>query len=335
MLSDWQNLLRGFLSLRDNGDGTRTPLRFTAGQLAFYKADPGYRIRTQASAGICLDCVTDARRLTLTGEARPGSSQDLWGFDLLLDGRLAAHREGSVAHSPRLKLEFDLPEGVKRLQLMFPCLAETRIRDLALSGGSFARPAPSRMRLLCLGDSITQGYTVRFPCSAYASALALALDAELLNQAVAGETFQPGMLADAPALRPDLITVAYGTNDWNCKSPEALAEDAAAFFARLRALWPEAPLAVVTPIWRADALSRPERWPFAETDARIRAAAQAYQAKGIAGRELFPAVPELMADGVVHPNDLGHRLYAARLTARLHALGLAQSLTPCPFAGAE
>lgn len=323
LLSDYRNLLRGVVTLRSNGDGTQTPLRFTPEQMAFYHADPGYSIRTRASAGICLDCVTDAHRLTLAGVAYPGSSVDQWGFDLMVDRRLIAHREGSVAHSPLLELTFDLPEGSKRVQLFFPCLAEARIRSLNLEGGSFARPSERRLRLLCLGDSITQGYTVNFPCLAYASELALMLDAEMLNQAVAGETFQPDMLADALAFRPDLITVAYGTNDWNCKSPEQLAQDAEAFLSRLRTRWPETPLAVITPIWRADALDRPDRWPFADVDGLIRRAAQAHRAEVIAGTDLFPAMAELMVDGIVHPDDLGHRLYATRLASRLQALGLA------------
>ena len=322
LLSDCQGLLQGVVSLLDNDDGTQTPLRFTPGQMSFYHADPGYRIRTHASAGICLDCVTDARRLTLEGLVCPGSSVDQWAFDLMVDRRLVAHREGSVARSPLLKLAFDLPEGSKRIQLLFPCLAEARVRGLSLEGGSFARPSERRMRLLCLGDSITQGYTVRFPCLAYASELALMLDAELLNQAVAGETFQPGMLADAPVFRPDLITVAYGTNDWSCKSPDALARDADAFLSRLRTRWPETPLAVITPIWRADAPDHPDRWPFTAADGLIRTAAQAHRAEAIAGAELFPAMAELMADGAVHPGDLGHQLYATRLAARLQALGL-------------
>ena len=55
----------------------------------------------------------------------------------------------------------------------------------------------------------------------------------------------------------------------------------------------------------------------------IRRAAQAHRAEVIAGAELFPAMAELMADGLVHPGNLGHRLYATRLAARLQALGLA------------
>ena len=58
-------------------------------------------------------------------------------------------------------------------------------------------------------------------------------------------------------------------------------------------------------------------------DGLIRRAAQAHRAEVIAGAELFPAMAELMADGLVHPGNLGHRLYATRLAARLQALGLA------------
>lgn len=35
------------------------------------------------------------------------------------------------------------------------------------------------------------------------------------------------------------------------------------------------------------------------------------------GDELFPAVPELMQDAFLHPNDLGQALYGERLAAAL------------------
>lgn len=90
------------------------------------------------------------------------------------------------------------------MQLFFPCLAETRLRELSLSGESFARKPAYDCRLLCLGDSITQGYTVHFPSLAYANGLALALNAECLNQSIAGETFNPEMVDGSIALQPDL-----------------------------------------------------------------------------------------------------------------------------------
>lgn len=316
LLSECRNLLRGIVSIRDNEDGTQTPLRFTSEQLDFYAADPGYRIRTQASAGVCLDCITDAVHFTLDGIACPGSSVNRWNFDLVVDHRLYAHREGSL--SCPVKLEFDLPEGRKGLQLVFPCMAETRVRSLTLDGGCFTEPVEHQLKLLCLGDSITQGYTVQFPSLAYATALAMSLDAEMLNQAVAGETFQPNLLAELPAFQPDLITVAYGTNDWNCKSPDVFVRDAQRFFARLRLLYPETNVAVITPIWRGDTMEYPERWPFAEIDGLIRFAVQGQRVKVIEGTKQFPAVTELMADGFLHPNDLGHQLLAVGIAENLH-----------------
>ena len=305
--------LRGALGRWENEDGSWTALRFTEGQMRLYAADAGYHVRSLASAGMCWDCETDAEALHVAGCTREGSSQDVWGFDLLVNGALFAHREGSIAQEPDFDWRVALPKGTKRVQLFFPCLAETRLRELSLSGESFARKPVYDCRLLCLGDSITQGYTVHFPSLAYANGLALALNAECLNQSIAGETFNPKMVDGSIALQPDRITIAYGTNDWNCKTREQFTRDAEDYVRRVRESWPAAEIFVITPIWRGDTQAHPERFAFVETETILEKIATQHNAKTICGAGLFPAVKELTADGFLHPNDLGHQVYAQRL----------------------
>lgn len=306
-------LLRGAQGRLENEDGSWTALRFTEGQMRLYAADAGYHVRSLASAGMCWDCETDAEALHVAGCTREGSSQDVWGFDLLVNGALFAHREGSIAQEPDFDWRVALPKGTKRVQLLFPCLAETRLRELSLSGENFARKPAYDCRLLCLGDSITQGYTVHFPSLAYANGLALALNAECLNQSIAGETFNPEMVDGSIALQPDRITIAYGTNDWNCKTREQFTRDAEDYVRRVRESWPAAEIFVITPIWRGDTQAHPERFAFVETETILEKIATQHNAKTICGAGLFPAVKELTADGFLHPNDLGHQVYAQRL----------------------
>ena len=52
---------------------------------------------------------------------------------------------------------------------------------------------------------------------------------------------------------------------------------------------------------------------FVETETILEKIATQHNAKTICGAGLFPAVKELTADGFLHPNDLGHQVYAQRL----------------------
>ncbi len=317
-LSECIDLLTGTISIQNNEDGTQTPLRFTPYQMAFYAQDAGYRIRSLASAGICLDCQTDASRLFLRSDFHPGSSRNLWAFDLRINRRLFAHREGNVSQQPQMDWDVVLPSGSKRVQLIFPCLAETRIREISFPDASFVQSTAPATRWLCLGDSITQGYTTQFPGNAYPHAVAHNIQATLLNQSIAGETFRPEMLDKSLSFLPHLITVAYGTNDWTCKSLEQFSQDADAYFSKLRTCWPDVPTVVLTPIWRTDAFDHPERFPFSETDAMLARLAKRHHLHLINGQTLLPAVAALLEDGL-HPNDLGHTLYATHLSEQIQA----------------
>lgn len=62
-----------------------------------------------------------------------------------------------------------------------------------------------------------------------------------------------------------------------------------------------------------DTQAHPERFAFVETETILEKICTQHNAKTICGAGLFPAVKELTADGFLHPNDLGHQVYAQRL----------------------
>ena len=302
---NWPDFIQGALRFETTETGMLQPVRHTRRQLGIYSAESeGRRIRAMASAGVCLECETDARSLLLEGTAAPGSSQDIWAFDLFVDGRLYAHREGSIEREPRIAWTQPLPAGRKRLKLYFPTLAQTVER---------------RRKLLCLGDSITQGFITHFPSAAYTNVLARELDAELLNQGVGGATFDPAVVDGETDYAPDMITVAYGTNDWAVKTMAAFSADAAAYLKALRAVWPKARMTVVSPLWRRDIAREDVRYAFGESEGVLQWLAEENNALFIPGGALLPAVPELMGDHV-HPNDLGHLMVGRRLAERLKAI---------------
>lgn len=77
---------------------------------------------------------------------------------------------------------------------------------------------------------------------------------EAINQGIAGCRYLPEHLAgieDIP--EPRLITVAYGTNDWDSLLTRSeIQANIRAYYQQLHDKFPGKPIYVITPIWRAD-----------------------------------------------------------------------------------
>ena len=303
--SGWEKCLTGIISDCD----PTMPRRFSEAQLTYYAEDAGYRIRSFAASGIELRIHTDADALILDAQVEEASSQDLWGFDLLVNGALYAHLDGRTHLQNEIHWQVDLPKGEKRLALCLPCLAGVILKNLMLNGATFAQPDRPSKKLLVCGDSIAQGYVTRFPSLTWPSILARSLDMEFLNQSVAGMTFE----SDMPVIPTgaDLAVIAYGTNDWTCKTAEHFENDARAVIDHVKQTHPQSKIVVFTPIWRADFAEVPAKFAFKQLPEIFQSITQTTGAAILPGNQLFPAIPQFLQDGV-HPNEQGHMIYGQR-----------------------
>lgn len=310
--------LHGVLSVKETARGL-IPLRFTQRQMEVYALDEKFSVRSGAASGIVFACETDADAFLLEYRVFRCSSKDFFSFDLLVDGRLSGHYEKTLEESPEGILTFSLPAGEKRVEVLFPSLAGVEIRSMKLEGASFRRPVRYAGKTLHLGDSITQGYTARFPSMDYVHLLAARLGGEIINQGVGGDTFRPETLDEDFPVQPDRIVIAYGTNDWSKKPREKLFGDAQAYLDKVCRIFPGIPAYMLTPIWRADCgKDVPSGVPFAEWRETLAETASAHpQMCVIPGETLFPEIPELFEDGRLHPEERGFREYGSRLADRI------------------
>lgn len=203
----------------------------------------------------------------------------------------------------------------KNVEIYFPWSRRTFISDLVLRSATFAEPIRRTRSMLCFGDSITQGYDAIYPSLSYVESIARFFDADPVNKGIGGDRFFPELLRERDAFDPDLVTVAYGSNDWRHKAPDDARADATAFLRRLSELYPSARVFAVTPIWRDDPASLSA---FGEDvscmDKLIRdACAGLPNVSVIAGQPLVPHLPEFYSDRRLHPNDLGFGIYAQNL----------------------
>ena len=292
--------------------------RFSETQREYYQqTNPHFFEKALATASVRLETVTDATAMCFSYRAKKTSGRTFCYFDLLVDGVLSAHVGKEIEGADEGTVTLPLPEGTHRVALYFPALFEVRVKDVVLEGATFALPVQKSLSMLALGDSITQGYDAVYPSLSYANVVADTLGATLLNQAIGGEVFNPGVVDGHLGFTPDMVTVAYGTNDYTFRKKEEIKRDAAEFYARVRRAYPTSKIFAILPIWRADCDAVTEAGSFEEVRLMVRAAAEAEGLTVLDGLSFVPHLPDFFSDGYLHPNDLGFGCYAKALLSDL------------------
>ena len=313
-----KSITLGAARVTEEANGFRF-FRFTEEQEDYYRPNGDFLYKTFAGSGIMLEFVTDSKHISLEVETSLAASRKYVFFDLYCNGIAIDHLGSRDTVNGIFGNSYTLIDGVKTVQLYFPWSAKTLLRYLALDDGAQVIPTSRPKKILIFGDSITQGYDMLYPSRSYANVLAQKLNAEARNKGIGGEFFCPGLLtAEGEDFIPDYITVAYGTNDWACKASLAdVEEPARAFYQKLSALYPNAKIFAISPIWRTTEREKKATCAFSELPALIeRVTAHLDNVTVINGYNLIPHDKACLSDGV-HPNDTGAAYYAERLWAKI------------------
>jgi len=259
---------------------------------------------------------TDSQTLDLTGFVREGA-RTYAGFDVEVDGRaITALRLDTSDEEQTLRL-VNFPDRFSRqIVVTFPQSAIVELTAVLLEDDAETSPIPeSKTKYLSIGDSITQGMDAAGPASAYVIQLARLMDAELLNLGVGGHIFDLDAMDDDLPYTPDIVTVAYGTNDWTREFTRGqIADTTTQYLSRLlNTVAKSAKVYVLTPLWRAIGEEVKPGGTLLEFSEAIATAAS--EVKGITvidGTRLVPHRMDIMPDGT-HPNDEGFLHYALNL----------------------
>lgn len=305
-------------------DGGLMPCRFTEAQERVYaKQSAGSHKKSLASAGVRLCLRTNTRHLSMTAEIRPGSTRKRADFDVYADGRMIKADSFEIKEegcSVCVSVDFPACGHDRQITVYFPWSASTAIRSLSLDDGATVIPQAKKKRsMICFGDSITQGYDCSNPSLSYANQLTDALDAEAVNKGIGGAVFLPALAAERDAFDPDIVTVAYGTNDWARSEKEVFKRDSKAFYEYLCAHYPRARIFAITPIWRGNSGDTDKSvGTFSYVHAYLKDVASAFpNVTLIDGIDLVPHdLRCFMADGL-HPCNEGFRHYASNLYAAI------------------
>lgn len=320
-LSQLRSVTLGALEVTEDADGFHFSRLTPRQKAAFTAADATFGPKCNACSGIRLDFDTDSDVLAVRWHKAQTTTRKKCYFDVLVDGVLLLHsgtEDCGVDSAGKFALQ--LPEGMKRVQIVLPALVGVCLASVTLSDGAEIRPSPVQKRILFHGDSIMQGYDAVFPSNGLPHQLGRQWEAETVSQAVGGAKCNPAVLEYVGDF--DAILVGYGTNDWSKKTAEAFAADADAFYKKLKEIYPATPVFVVLPIWRADYQTKPNTaGDFLACRALL---GQLAARQGFRVLDDFAMVPHdtrLLSDGYLHPNDLGFALYGQRLMEMLSDSG--------------
>lgn len=278
-------------------------------------------LRSFATAGIRLEFDTDTSFLTFEAEIYPSTSRRFFTHSIFVNGERIGEISGVLpddVQKMRIKKQFVLAPGKKRISILLPWSVESRLLALELSDGAWLAPVKKARKLLSYGDSITQGYDAEKPENAYIVRLADWLNAELICKAIGGERFCPQLVQLCEVSDPDLITVAYGTNDWSLSGREEFLHDSRAFFRILANRFPDIPIIALAPIWRADIHRQTNVGNLAEIAAYYQSIAEDIGNMTVIDcMDFVPHASDCFRDLKLHPNDRGFECYANTLIERI------------------
>lgn len=297
-------------------DGRFYFFRFTAAQRELYgQLRPQYNEKVLATAGVRLSMETDSDFLAFDYRLQTGSSRPYGFFDVYENGILKHHFGDMVPSELEGRGEISLSKGMKKVEVHFPWSCVTTIANVEVSDGAYVKATEKIHRMIAFGDSITQGYSAIYPSLTYMSRVTDMLDAECFNKAIGGDRFFPELADSSDSVEPDLITVAYGTNDWSHDPREVVEERCRKFYQTLVRRYPNAKIFAITPIWRKDAnketqFGAPQP---AVADLIASVCADIPGVTVIRGGGFVPWLEEFFEDKYLHPNDMGFDFYAKNL----------------------
>ena len=299
--------------------------RFSQEQREIYALESqDWVIKTLSSASAALDFITDSEFITLKFDLYPGSSQRWGSVDLYVDGVFYANR---YADDLSIKLAgFELPAGQHRVTVYFPWSAQTVVSEVHLSDGASIIPVEKDLKMLCFGDSITQGYTSKFSSLSYVNQVARALNAEVVNQGIGGYYFNEATIdASILSYQPDIITVAYGTNDYSrYETAEEYAEFSGKYIKKLAELFPDTKILGILPIYRNDQNHQVRKLyrSYSLDDARaiLKKHYEALPNGYVLEETGIPHIPQAYAPDFLHPNEFGFSLMSQGVIRKIQEI---------------
>jgi len=151
------------------------PIRFSEKQMDFYKEyNKMSMIRSFCPSGICIKGITNSTYLKLKFSIEKGKCREWMYFDLFVKDTLVQSSSADVLKEGEIQtIIFDLTkylgnENEINITLYLPHTAAIVFDEICISEQAYFNKISNRdKKLMCFGDSITQGMDAKHPSSTY------------------------------------------------------------------------------------------------------------------------------------------------------------------------
>lgn len=267
--------------------------------------------RSLVSTGVRLDFHTNSRELAF----RAVSGRK---FDVLIDGVLTYSLRETDFDADCTSKNLSVGNGKDtRVTLVFPSHdVKTTLDYIELDDGAYAKAHRHACKILFMGDSITQGWNTEFDSMSYAWQTTLHFDADSVINGVGGGVFHECTF-DTSVFDPDIVVVAYGSNDFGYyKTLDELRCHVRAYLDLVKKAYEDKKVFCISPIWRSDEMKDRSMGSFGDCRGVINEEILSHGFRLVDGYNIVPHFESFFAD-CLHPNDLGFCMYAKALIAQI------------------
>ena len=263
---------------------------------------------SKATTGVRLDFHTDSQKLSF--KAISGQK-----YEVKIDGLSVAQYILSENDTVSLDIRDPLGNAKEeyRVTLVLPSHGPAAALEyVELDDGAFIRPHRFDMKMLFIGDSITQGWASSYDTYSYAYRVSDFFNAESVIQGIGGAYYNEDSF-DHIDFDPDVVFVSYGTNDFShYKTYDDFRAHSEAHLALIANEYKGKKIFVISPIWR-DKRDGKAMGTFEGCRQIVIDGAEKFGLTHIDGLTLVPPLSALFQDEYLHPNDNGFSFYAENL----------------------
>ncbi len=275
---------------------------------AWYDISDTLGARAETTTGIRLDFHTNSS--TFVFKVKSGDR-----YDLYIDNVM---KHFYVPGALTMKQSVELDEGEHRITLVFPSHTVGVLEEVCLDDGASLKCHEFDCKILFVGDSITQGWNSRWDSLSFAYGVSRMFNAESIIQGIGGAVYHESTFDENMKFEPDIICIAYGTNDWGFyNSKEELRKHIDAYLNLVSKKYSDKKIFGISPIWRADNEQNKPMGSFKECCDIVKEEIEKHNMILINGEYMVPHTPEFFDDGFLHPNDIGFGVYAQNLATNI------------------
>lgn len=177
---------------------------------AWYKLDEILGFRAETTTGVRLDFHTNSTAFAFT----PQINGEYERYELYIDNVFTYYyTKADFVENTRKEIVLDGKEH--RITLYLPGHEIGALESVEIDDGATIAPHKFDSKMLFFGDSITQGWESTWDALSYAHNVSRVFNANSVIQGIGGSYSHNTVFDKDIEFEPDMVVVAYGTNDWN------------------------------------------------------------------------------------------------------------------------